>query len=235
MGAARRKTQWIVEVGVVPHHRPEYHLVVAALRAAQPTAHPGLHEYRRALQVPARGRIARDRQVAVEQRFWVLPLGGDLAQEETSPTPIFLGRDVVRRHMDHLVVHQRVHALAGRERLERVGQRRHVEDEHAVRHRKRVGVTVVAQVLQQDNRRLGWRPTEHLALPRKRVGERAYRVRHEVIQGIGVVETRGPSYRPRKSRPDFSAAIVAIGIVANSRHRMRTRMLIPSPVATAEA
>ncbi len=80
--AARGEPQRIVEVRVVAHHGPEHHLVVAALRAAEAAAHPGLQEDRAALDVPARRGEARDRQVAVEQRLGVLRLRRDLAEEE---------------------------------------------------------------------------------------------------------------------------------------------------------
>ncbi len=152
--------------------------------ARRPSRSPG--RPRRPREYQRGRREARDRQVAVEQRFGVLRLGGDLAEEESPPAPILLGRDVALHHVDQLVVHQRVHALAGGERLERVGQRRDVEDERAARRGEGVRVAVVGEVLQQDGRRLGRHPAEHPALPRERVGERAHRVRHEVAQGIVV-------------------------------------------------
>ena len=49
------QTQRIVEMGVVPDHRPEHHLVIPALRAAQSAAHPGLEEDGAAFQRTSAG------------------------------------------------------------------------------------------------------------------------------------------------------------------------------------
>ena len=175
-------------MGVVPHHRPEDHFVVAALRAAEAAAHPGLHEHGAALEVPARGRVARHREVAVDQRLRILSLGKDLAHEEPAPPLVLLRRDVVLRHVDQLVVHQRVQALAGGKRLECVGQRRDVEHEPAVRYRAGVSVAVIREIRQEDAHRLRRLPSERAALPLERVGERAHCVRCKVPQRIEIDE-----------------------------------------------
>ena len=138
---------------VVAHHRAEHHLVVAALRAAQAAAHPGLHEHGAAFEVPARRREARHGEVAVEQRLRVLGCGRTLPRKRRRQRRSASRRDVARRHVDQLVVHQRVHALAGRKGLEGVGQRRDVEEQRIARRRGRDGVAVVGEVLQQDGRR----------------------------------------------------------------------------------
>ena len=184
----RRESQWIVEMGVVPDHRAEHHLIVAALRAAHSAAHPGLHEHRTALRPPARGREARHREVVVDQRLGMLRSGGDFAEEDLPPAPVFLGSNVALHHVDQLVVHQRIHALAGGKRLEREGQRRNIEDQRRARRREGVSIAVVFEILQQDGRGLRRFPAENASLPRERVRKRAHRVRLEVAQGIVIKE-----------------------------------------------
>ncbi len=185
---AGREAQRIVEMGAVPDHRPEHHLVVAALRASQPAAHPGLEEDRAALRPPARGREARRREIAVENRFGILRLRGDIPQKEPTPAPILLGSDVALHHVDQLVIHQRIHALAGGKRLERERQRRNVENQQAARRCIGVGVSVVGEILQQHGRGFRRRPPEHATLPREGIGECTHRVRCEEAQGIVIME-----------------------------------------------
>ena len=45
-------------------------------------------------------REARNREVAVEERFGILRLGGDLAEEESPPAPVLLGRNVALHDVD---------------------------------------------------------------------------------------------------------------------------------------
>jgi hypothetical protein len=175
-------------MGVVLHHRPKHHFVVAALHAAHAAAHPRLHEHGDALEIPARRGEAWHREVAVDQRFWMLRLRRDLPEKESAPTPILLGPDVVGGDVDLLMVHQREHALARRERLEGVRQRRDVEKEPAMRRGQRGGRSVVREVFQQDDRGFGRCPPEHPLLPLARVGERPDGVRDEIIERVEVDE-----------------------------------------------
>ena len=175
-------------MGVVPDHRSEHHLVISALRAAQSAAHPGLEKDGAAFSPPAGRREARRGEVAVDDRFGVLRLGGDFAEEESPPAQVLLGSNVALHHVDQLVVHQRIHPLARGVRLERKGKRRSVEKQGAARRRVGVRVAVIGQILKQDDRWLGRRPAEYATLPCERVGERAHRVRFEVAQVVVIVE-----------------------------------------------
>ena len=192
LGPAGDEPQRIVEVGVVAHHRAEHHLVVAALRAAEAAGHPRLEEDRAALGIPPWRGEARNREVAVEQRLGKLRLRRHLAQEELAPAQVLLRRDVALHDVHQLVVHRRVHALAGRRSLERAGVGRDVHDELAARRGSRVRVAVVDEVLQQHHRALGRLPAEHPAMPVPCVGERADRERREIGEVVVVVELDVP-------------------------------------------
>ena len=181
---ARLETERIVEVRAVADHRAEHHLVVAALRAAEPAAHPGFHEHGAAFDVPPRRREPGDRQVAVEERLGVLGPRLHLAAEEIAPATVFVVREVALRDVHELVVHQRVEPLGRRVGFERVRQRRDVEDQPVARRGTRGGVAVVGEVLEQDGDFLGGLPAEALALRVERVLERAGRVRREVAERL---------------------------------------------------
>ena len=186
--AARDEPERVVERRFVAHHRAKHHLVVATLRAPQPAAHPGFHEDGAALVVPARGREARHREVAVEERLRILRPRGDLAQEEAAPRPVLLRRDIAGRHVDQLVVHERIHALAGGKGLEGARERRDVEDEEVARCGNRRGIAVVRKILQQHRDGLVGSPAEGALLPLERVRERAHRMRHEKPEVVEVDE-----------------------------------------------
>ena len=110
--APRCQAQWVIEMS---SSRTIARNTISSNRLARgPDRHPSRsRENCAALQVPARGRVARNSEVAVEQRFRILPLRRDLAEEDSPPAPILLGRDVALHHVDQLVIHQRVHAFAG--------------------------------------------------------------------------------------------------------------------------
>src|SRR6188472_839025 len=93
LDAARHEAERVVEMRAVAHHRTEHHLVVAALCAAEASAHERLDEHRLTFGEPARNGEARDREVAVEQRFGKLRIGTDLAQKKAAPFPVFFRRD----------------------------------------------------------------------------------------------------------------------------------------------
>src|ERR1700722_5216179 len=96
--------------------------------------------------------------------------------------------------MDQFVVHQRVHALAGREGLEGVGQRRNVELEPVVWLNVSMSITVIHKILQQDRCGLGRPPPEYAALPSQRIGERAYGMRLEEAQVVVVEKIEIPGF-----------------------------------------
>ena len=180
--------QRIVEGGAVAHHRAEHHLVVAALRAAQPAAHPRLEEDGEALAVPARPGEARHREVAVEERLGMLRLRQDLAAEESAPAALRGGVHVHGGDVHQLVVHERIHALAGGIGLEGERERRDVERERVAGRGARRGVAVIGEILEQDQRAVVGGPAEHALLPVERVLERADRVRREIGERIHVDE-----------------------------------------------
>ena len=92
------------------------------------------------------------------------------------------------------MVHQRVHALAGRKCLEGTRQRGNVEYQKAPRGNDRRYIAEVREILQEHGRRLRGHPTKGAALPRQRVAERADRVWLEIAQRIEVdkLQVRGP-------------------------------------------
>jgi hypothetical protein len=184
LDAARHQPERIVEARAVAHHRAEHHLVVAALRAAEPAAHPGLEEHGAALEVPARRGEARHGQVAVEERLGARRRRLHLAHERGAPEPVLRVREVALRDVHELVVHQRVHALARRVGLERVRDRRDVEREQVARRRVDAGAAVVGEVLEQERRRLRRLPAEARALPLERVAERPRGVRAEEAERL---------------------------------------------------
>ncbi len=132
---ARGESERVVERGVVADHRPEHHFVVAPLGAPDSSVHPRFHEHRAAFRPPARDRVARRRQVRVEQCFRVGGLDPHLSAEELAPAAVFGGRHVALHGVNQLVIHQRVEALARRKGLEGVRDRRDVDDHPIVRQR----------------------------------------------------------------------------------------------------
>ena len=118
--AARREPKRIVEVSVVADHRPEHHLVVAALRATEPAAHPRLQEDCAAFAVPPRGRHPRLREDSCRTSTRDPGRRVDLAEKESPPARVLLGLHVALHDVHQLVIHQLVHALARRKRFERV-------------------------------------------------------------------------------------------------------------------
>ena len=122
----RDETQRIVEMGVVADHRPEDHLVVAALRPAHAAGHPGVDEHRNAFVEPARRGDPRRGQVLVEDRFRLFGDRVHLAGKQFPEDPVPRGGLVERSHVHQLVVHDRVHPLVGGDRLEGEAQWRHL-------------------------------------------------------------------------------------------------------------
>ena len=135
--AFRHQRERVVERRVVANHRAEDHLVEAALRAADAAGHPRVDEHGAAFVKPARRGHARRGQVEVEHRFGLLGQRHDLAAEQRPEEPIVPRRLVHRHDVHQLVVHDRVHPLVGRNRLERVGQRRDLDRQRVAGHRGR--------------------------------------------------------------------------------------------------
>src|SRR5262249_17907822 len=103
LGAFGDKPERVVEFCAVLHLRPEHHLIVATLRAADPTHQPGLHKYSAAFEVPPGGDVARHGEVVVKQRFRMLCKDLNLAVEEAPPTGILGARAIRRAEMRELV------------------------------------------------------------------------------------------------------------------------------------
>jgi hypothetical protein len=139
----------VVEPRAVAHHRPEHHLVVAALGPADAAGHPRVDEDGDPLVVPARRRDARRGQVHVEDRLGLLGHGVHLARRRTGGTGDPSGRLIHRRHVDQLVVHDRVQALVGGDRLEGEAERGDLHHHHVAGHDRDAGVAVVLEVGEQ--------------------------------------------------------------------------------------
>ena len=92
-----------------------------------PAAEPGFHEHGNPFEVPVRRRVARVRQVGVEDRFRVLVDRHDLAAEEAPCASVRPGCLVDADYVNHLVVHERADAFTCRKLLERIVHRRYVE------------------------------------------------------------------------------------------------------------
>ena len=146
LGAFGDEAERVVEMAAVPYLGAEHHLVITALRAAEAAGHPGFRENGDALEVPARRRFARRRQVLVQDRFRVFVGRKHLAAEELARSPVGCSRLVHRRYMDELMVHQRVHALRGCCGFKRQRDRRHVDNDRVARIGAGAGVAVVRKV-----------------------------------------------------------------------------------------
>ena len=85
-----------------------------------------------------------------------------LAAQEAAPEGVALVPHVHRRDVGELVVGQREEALARREGLHRLRQRRDVEQDGVVGRRARGGVAVVAEILEQHRGPVPRLPVEHL-------------------------------------------------------------------------
>ena len=78
----------------------------------------------------------------------MLGLSWYFAKEKAAPTAVLRGLNVSLHHVDQLMIHQRVHALAGWIGLERVRQRGNVQNDSAVWRDQGGGRAVVREVLQ---------------------------------------------------------------------------------------
>ena len=177
--AFRDQAQRVVERRVVFHHRAEDHLVVAALRASEAAGHPGIDEDRNPFVKPSRRGHAWRGQVEIEDRLGLLGDRQHFSAEQTPEDPIAPRRLVHRRDVDQLVVHQRVHALVGRNRLEDVGDGGDLDGDEIVGHRGCAGIALVGQVDEQDRHLVVRIESEQLLLKTERVERRPRRVRHE--------------------------------------------------------
>ena len=151
----------VEEAGVVAHHRAEDHLVVAALCAAQPAAHPCLHEHGAAFQIPARHPGARLREIIVENRFGMIGDRRHLAVEEIAPECVVVVPHIERGDMHHLVVHNGEEALAWRPGFEGGGDRRDIDGDAVERRGAHRGPAIVGQVLQKNDGLVPRLPVEH--------------------------------------------------------------------------
>ncbi len=178
------------EPGVVTHHRAEHHLVVGALGAAEAAGHPGLHEDGAALKVPARHIHPGGGEVVVEDRFRMVLQRHGLAVEQAPPEGVRVVPDVHGRHVDRLMVHQGVEALARAEGLEGLAERGDVHQDGVVGRSPRGRVAVVGEILEQDRGLVPWRPTPLLLLEGHGVQEAAGDVGRQI--GLGRVEVEQP-------------------------------------------
>ena len=134
LGALRHETQRVVERHVVSDHRAKDHLVVAALRAAEPAGHPGVDEDGDALVIPPRRRRPRRGEVpstaaTPDARRSARPCPGTAPEHPIPPDGL------VHRHDVHqLVVHQRRHPLVGGNRLEGEVERCDLNRHQVARH-----------------------------------------------------------------------------------------------------
>jgi hypothetical protein len=177
------KSERIVKGRLILHHRAEHHLVVTALCAAKASRHPGVHEHRDALVVPARRRDTRRGEIEIGNRLGLFRDRQDLSAKEPAEQPIPPRTLVHRRHMDQLVVHDGVQSFVGRERFERETKRGNLNPDEIVRHRRRSRVPGVAQIEQQDGQVVGRIEAKQLLLKIQRVECRPRDVRNQIRLG----------------------------------------------------
>src|SRR5207237_10201409 len=106
-------------------------------------------------------------EIAEQQRVCILRRGTDLAEEETTPAAVLRGRNVALHHVDHLMIHQRIHALAGGIGLECVRQRGDVQNDPAMWRGEGGCRAVIGEGLHKDSGWLGRNSAEYTALPRQ--------------------------------------------------------------------
>ncbi len=179
-----------MERRVVPHHGAEHHLIVAALRAPDPAGHPRVHKDRDAFVIPARRRHSRRSQVEVQDGFRLVGHRQHLPAEQLPENTIPRGRLIHGRHVDQLVIHDRVDPLVGGNRLEREAQRRDLNPDQIVGNRGGAGVPHIGQIHQQ-HRQVPMRlvPEESL-LESERIQRRARGMRKE--EGLAAIHVHQP-------------------------------------------
>jgi hypothetical protein len=156
--------------------------------------------------VPARRRHARRRQEEIEDRFGLLVQGDDLAAKQPAEEPIGPRCLIHRRHVDQLVVHDDVHPIVARDRLEGEAERRDLRQHRVVGDDGRAGIAVVGKIGEQDGDRSARTKIEQPLLEPERVQEGAGGVRDEErFGGIEVDETDvrrldRSQLRPRRRR-----------------------------------
>ncbi len=153
-----------VEMRVVADHRAEHHFVEGALGPADAPRHPGFHEIGGAFEIPARCTEPRHREVVVEDRLRVFVGRSRFAAEEPPPAQVAGVGDVRVDDVHGFVVHQRVHALAARHRLQRTAGRGDVQHDAVVGRGAGTRVSVVREVGHQHHGLFGRRPVEDLPL-----------------------------------------------------------------------
>jgi hypothetical protein len=127
-----------------------------------------------------RGARFSRRQVMVQQGLGMHFHRVGLSAEEAPPAAVLLIRHVARGQVHHLVVHEHVNPLDGRERLKRVVQGGYIHPQNIGSRGRCPRVTVIGIVLQHQGRFLVRRPVENFALEFERVLISARHVRHEV-------------------------------------------------------
>ncbi len=160
----RLQSDDVVEERVFIDHRAEDHLVVSAESAADAAGHPRLQKHRNPLVIPPRRIPARAGQVAVHHRQRLFFDRRDFAVEEPAKLQIAVRRLVGGDDVDQLVMHQPVHPLVRRHHVIDVVERLDSDADVIPRNRGGAAVAVVAEVLHQDDHRLGGRVIEKLVI-----------------------------------------------------------------------
>ncbi len=114
----------------------------------------------RAFEIPARCAEPRHREVVVEDRLRVFVVRSRFAAEEPPPSQVTGIGDVRVGDVHGFVVHQRVHALAARHRLQRAARWGDVQHHAIVRRRAGARISVVREVGHQHHGLFGRRPFE---------------------------------------------------------------------------